>query len=70
MRDKFRGKIMIIYGLIKNVYDGYHCEWFYDIDTLQLFADKEKRDNVMKELESQIGKYEREYYYDFEVELQ
>lgn len=61
---------MKIYGLIKNVYDYYECEWHYDIDTLQLFENKEKRDNKMKELESQIGKYEREYYCDFEIELQ
>lgn len=61
---------MKVYALIKQAYDDHACEWYDDVDTLQLFAGKEKRDNKMKELESQIGEYERVIYYDFEVELQ
>lgn len=59
---------MIVYGLIKDIYDG--CEWHNDTDTLQLFADKARRDDKMRELESQIGKYEMAHYDDFEVEIQ
>lgn len=61
---------MKVYALIKHVYDGYACEWYYDIETLELFTDKDKRDTKMKELESQIGKYKRESYDYFEVDLQ
>ena len=70
VNNNLKKNCMKVYALIAHVYDGYACEWYDDIDTLQLFAEKEKRDNKMKELESQIGEYERVSYYDFEVELQ
>jgi hypothetical protein len=61
---------MKVYALIKDAFDDYTGNWHYDIDTIELFTDKDKRDAKMKELEPQTGKYERDSYEAFEVELQ
>jgi hypothetical protein len=61
---------MKVYALIKNAYDYHACDWYCDIDTLEIFADKDKRDTKKKELESQLKENERGGYDSFEIELQ
>ena len=60
----------MIYGIIKYEYDYHASEWYADPSTIEVFEKEEDRNYRQELYNSQVKEFSKDYWEDFDMEIQ